>query len=329
MASGIRSNRGNLGQVDGVSAWVKASTSGYWGGGGTDARVATADKITYSTGATAASTVSNLSQARVGPTGFSDKTTYGYWQGGETGTSVAVVTSDRITFSTDASAANTASNLSAARSDLAGLSDANLYGYTAGGRTGSSTERGTADRLTFSTGANAANTASDLSQARYRVVGLSDNSTYGYFNGGNTGDVVSTGDMITFSTGVTAVHTASKLPSVREATGAVSDNRVYGYYAGGSTGGVGNQDDTYRVTFSTQVCATVTASKLADNIRAWSGTGDGALYGYWSGGSTGAAGEDSLATIRITFSTGVVAANTASNLSQAREYLAALSNGSV
>ena len=45
---------------------------GYALGGYTGGYVATADRITFSTSATAASTTSNLSQVRQGPVGFSD-----------------------------------------------------------------------------------------------------------------------------------------------------------------------------------------------------------------------------------------------------------------
>ena len=46
---------------------------------------------------------------------------YGYAMGGETG--VTVATTDRITFSTSVTAASTVSNLSAARTEVSGLSD--------------------------------------------------------------------------------------------------------------------------------------------------------------------------------------------------------------
>jgi hypothetical protein len=91
-------------------------------GGNSGAYVTTTDRITFTTSATAASTVSNLSQARYGPVGVSDGSVYGYAMGGYT-VSAYVITADRITFSTSVTAASTVSNLSQARYAAAGVSD--------------------------------------------------------------------------------------------------------------------------------------------------------------------------------------------------------------
>ena len=175
-------------------------------------------------GQVAVFSASNLSQARSWLAGLSDGATYGYFAGGTTGDYVA--TADRITFSTGATAANTASNLSQARTGPTGLSDGmtSTYGYFAGGYTDAVVA--TADRVTFSTGATAANTASNLSQARYNLAGLSDGATYGYFAGGYTSAVVTTADRITFSTGVAAANTASDLSQARAYPAGLSDKNV-------------------------------------------------------------------------------------------------------
>jgi hypothetical protein len=90
-------------------------------GGYSGAYVATTDRITFSTSATAASTVSNLSSSRTYVAGVSDGSVYGYAMGGTTGAVVA--TTDRITFSTSVTAASTVSNLTGVRAEVAGLSD--------------------------------------------------------------------------------------------------------------------------------------------------------------------------------------------------------------
>jgi hypothetical protein len=140
---------------------------GYSGGA---AYLSITDRITFGTSATAASTVSNLSLARVGVAGVSDNAVYGYALGGNSSTSVA--TADRITFGTSVTAASTASNLSAIRTLAAGVSDGAFYGYVMGGANGASVA--IIDRIIFSTSATAASTVSNLSQARSRLAGVSD-----------------------------------------------------------------------------------------------------------------------------------------------------------
>ena len=99
----------------------KIAQCGYFAGGYSGANVTTCDRVTFSTGVTAAHTAGNLSQARYGLAGLSDGNQYGYFAGGNTGANVT--TCDRVTFSTGVTAAHTAGNLSQARYGLAWLSD--------------------------------------------------------------------------------------------------------------------------------------------------------------------------------------------------------------
>ena len=147
---------------------------------------------------------------------------YGYAMGGYSG--AAVATTDRITFSTSATAASTVSNLSGIRCYAAGVSDGSFYGYAMGGYSGAAVA--TTDRITFSTSATAASTVSNLSQARYGAAGVSDGSVYGYAMGGNTGAAVATTDRITFSTSATAASTVSNLSGIRGYGAGVSDGAV-------------------------------------------------------------------------------------------------------
>ena len=64
--------RSSIGQVDDVLLVKKFAEYGYFAGGYTTDVVATADRITFSTGTTAAFTAANLSQARFGTAGVSD-----------------------------------------------------------------------------------------------------------------------------------------------------------------------------------------------------------------------------------------------------------------
>ena len=297
---------------------------GYSLGGNSGTIVATADRITFSTGATAASTASNLSGIRYGGASVSDTTIYGYTLGGWSG--ATVTTADRIAFATSVTAASAVSNLSGTRYASSGVSDGAIYGYAMGGdSTGSAAGVATTDRITFSTSITATNTASNLSQVRWYAIPVSDASVYGYALGGNTGAAVATGDRITFSTGATAASTVSNLSQARHQGGGLSDGVTYGYALGGYTGaGVATAD---RITFSTSVTAASTASNLSQaRYAVTAGASDGATYGYSLGGYTTAY----VATAdRTTFSTSVTAAYTAANLSQARAYLAGISDGAV
>ena len=294
---------------------------GYFAGGETGPNLATADRITFSTGVTAANTVSNLSQARQSPGGLSDRATYGYFAGGLT--SPGVATADRIVFSTSITAASTVSNLSLARYSLAGLSDATTYGYFAGGF--SSDYVATADRITFSTGVTAANTVSNLSQIRFSLTGLSDAVTYGYFAGGRSSNTVyvATADRIVFSTSITAASTVSNLSQIRYGLTGLSDSVTYGYFAGGASTISTVVATADRVTFSTGVTSANTVSKISIARYGLAGVSSGATYGYFAGGVSSAY---VTTADRITFSTGATAANTVSNLSQARDAMAALSD---
>ena len=297
---------------------------GYALGGTTGAvpGVTTADRLTFSTSATAASTISNLSQARYYPCGVSDISVYGYALGGYS--NAAVATTDRTTFSTSATAAYTAANISSARYAMCPVSDGAVYGYVLGASGGPLT---TADRITFSTSTTAASTISNLTQARYVGAGVSDAAVYGYALGGNSGVITTTADRLAFSTSVTAASTVSNLSQARSVGCGISDGAVYGYVLGGS--GASNASTTAdRLTFSTSITAASTVSNLpaVRSDQTCGSVSDGAVYGYSLGGSSGAYVS---ASDRLTFSTSVVAASTVSNLSTARGDGAGFSDGAV
>ena len=191
------------------------------------------ERRAFSTGVTAAisATLSAVRTSRMSQS-LSDGSIYGYTMGGSSTGGVAggVTTTDRLTFSTSAIAASTASNVSVARSDIGTVSDGVVYGYTCGGYNTSLAPVTTGDRTTFSTSATAALTSANLSVARAGLNGVSDGATYGYFSGGNTtnvSDYVTTSDRLTFSTSVVAAATASNLPAARSFTAsAFSDGAV-------------------------------------------------------------------------------------------------------
>jgi len=302
---------------------------GYALGGSTGAPVATTDRITFTTSATAASTVSNLSQARYDVCNVSDASVYGYTLGGYDG-SYIVTTTDRTIFSTSVTAAATAAALSQARYNLpVGISDGAVYGYAMGGVSAYLTPVVTTDRITFSTSIAAASTTSNLVVTRALAAGVSDGVTYGYITGGftSTGTPVvnvASAERLTFGTGISAASTVSNLSQARRAMPGVSDNATYGYILGGFTGAVVTTTD--RITFSTSATAASTTSNLSVARFGASGVSDGNLYGYAMGGYTDA----SVATTdRITFTTSATAASTTSNLTTTRALGAGLSDGAV
>ena len=209
----------NLSQArQGLAGISERSTKGYFAGGLTGGSVAvtTADKITYAGDTTAAQTTANLSQARYSLAGCSGDSTKGFFTGGTTNLgSTGFATADKLTYSTDTTAAQTTANLSQARSYLAGCSGDSTKGYFAGGYTGA-VALATADKLTYSTDTTSAQTTANLSQAKYSPAGISELSTKGYFAGGNDNTAyVSTADKLTYSTDTTAAQTSANLSQAR------------------------------------------------------------------------------------------------------------------
>ena len=208
----------NLSQArQGLAGCSGERTKGYFAGGTTDQvnSLNTADKLTYSTGITAAQASANLSQARYYLAGISEGTTKGYFAGGIGAGGTIVATADKLTFSNDTTAAQTTADLSQAIAYIAGCSGEGTKGYFAGGLDNSFSSVATAYKITYTTDATAAQTTANLSQARSKLAGISEGSTEGYFAGGSTGANVATSDKITFSTDTTAAQTTANLSQAR------------------------------------------------------------------------------------------------------------------
>ena len=94
---------------------------------------------------------------------MSEGTSKGYWAGGVSSGGInATKVADKITFSTDTTAALTTANLSVARFRMQAGSNGSTKGYWAGGQTGGPLS--TTDKLTFSTDTTAALTGTSFSQ---------------------------------------------------------------------------------------------------------------------------------------------------------------------
>ena len=285
---------------------------------------AIADRITFSTGTTSASTNSKLSSSRFGGASISDCTVYGYTLGGYIAADTNIV--DRTIFATSVTSVASVT-LSAARRGIAGVSDGAVYGYALGG----AGYVATADIVTFGTGTVDALTTANLSLARrVDTGGLSDATTYGYVLGGFSGAAVATADRITFSTRTTAASTTSNLSQARMYVTAVSDGATYGYSLGGDTvSGAAVVATADRTTFSTSATAAYTAANLSAARSGPSGVSDGAIYGYVAGGYNSVTNLTVTTADRITFSSGATAAYTGAALSAARWLGHAFSDGAV
>lgn len=319
----------SIGKIDGVTyphAAVATATYGYYIGGYTGGRTATVDRLTYSTSTVNASTTYNLSQARWGMVGVSDKVTYGYSCGGGTGAYVA--TTDQMTFSTSASAAKTGANLSSSRGDgQGGVSDGSLYGYALGGATGSNASSLVADRITFSAGTTAAKTGANLTEIKRDVgSGVSDvTNGYGYIAGGRsaTSTVSTEVDKITFSTSATAAHTSSLAVGTDCCMGISDGIFTNGYLAGGRT--TGATAVVNKIVFSTGTVSALTTPALT-RTRSNNGANcsDGGASGYF------VAGDDSVNSAdKMVYSTATIAAQTTANSSITRRYVTGMSDFAV
>jgi hypothetical protein len=306
-------SRCNLGLIDNVLAWL-IPDYGYFIGGYSYSSLT--DLIEFSSGITSASTISNLSVAKFGSAGISDKNLYGYVGGGATYTDIRVALTDRIVFSTKIMASNSVSDLSMARYSLSGVSNGDNYGYFLGGFTGAGVNN--ADRIVFSSGITSAYTTSNLNLNQYNSAQVSDGVNYGYISGGQPS--LSSTDRISFASEICTLNTTSNLSIERNFHASVAYS-TFGYFAGGA----GSTTTMDRIEFSSGVTSSDTVSNLSQARYGLIGVSDGNTFGYFAGGLTG--GLSTVTTSdRIVFSTEITSASTISNLTSARARLAGLSS---
>jgi hypothetical protein len=183
------------------------SSKGYFGGGisGSATWLTTCDIITFSGDSTAAGGSAVLSKARSVLGGLSEGTTKGYFAGGATASLGFVTTGDKITFSTDTTAAAATANLTTSRGRVMAGSDGSTKGYWAGGYTGA--PQNTLDKITFST-----DTTAFVGTLGGNAGASGSNGTALFCMGGSdgAGSLTAAGQKITFATDVvSAVGTGS------------------------------------------------------------------------------------------------------------------------
>lgn len=246
--------------------------------------------------------------------------TYGYWIGGIGPSDVA----DRINFSTGVTAANGISDLPTATEDSGSISDLSTFGYWAGGEQVGTVA--TAYRTNYTTEVTAANANSDRSAAVYYSPGASGGGTYGLWTGGYNGSFQTFADKVTFATGITAANATSALSTAKCLHCSVSDGVDYIYWPGGTLDFLNGILAVERTTIATEATAAY-GQPLSAGRQSLAGISDNSTYGYIVGGQDGNAGAAETDADRITFATGVIAANAVSDLPSGRIAMGSASDG--
>ena len=202
---------------------------------------------------------------------------------------------DKVTYTTDTTAALPSTFLSAARWGLAATGNSTA-GYFGGGTTPGPTVA-TMDKVTYSSDTMAAAPGASLSVTRsnYAATG---NSTAGYFGGGL---FYTTMDKVTYASDTTAAVPGANL-SVARGTLAATGNSTHGYFGGGLTPGpnVVATMDKIQYSTDTRLPAIPGADLSIARIRL-AATGNSEA-GYFGGGC-GTPGSPKYTTIdKITYS---------------------------
>jgi len=250
----------------------------------------------------------------------------GYFGGGSTNS--PVTTADKLVYANDTTAAQTTANLSQARQYLAGISEGLTKGYFAGGFT-LSTQVATADKLVYANDTTAAQTTANLSQARDSLAGCSGEGTKGYFAGGYSSSYATTADKITYSNDTTSAQTTANLSQARLGLAGCSGEGTKGYFAGGMTG-LANVTVTTadKITYSNDTTTAQTTGNLSQARYYLTGCSGENTKGYFAGGISSNLGLGVVTSDKITYTSDTTAAQTSANLSQARGYLAGVTEGS-
>jgi hypothetical protein len=248
----------------------------------------------------------------------------GYSLGGYTG--AASTTADKITYSTDTTAAQTSANLSLVRSEIRGLSEGNTKGYTCGGY--SSARITTTDITFFASDVTTTINSATLSLARNDYAGLSTYVNKGYIAGGATNSAYTNSiEFLYYSNSTSAAQTTVTLSVTRGSIGSISQPNIQGYLAGGATSSVTFYATTDKLVYSTDSCAAQTTANLSTVRQQAAGISECQTKGFWAGGFSSSAAI--LATVdKITFSTDTTVAQTTSNISTSRSAASSPTQGS-
>ena len=212
------------------------SDAGYFGGGSIPI-VATMDKLTYSSDTTAEVPTAALSFARNNTSAATGNSTAGYFGGGYNPGGVVYSTMDKVTYSTDTTAAVSGASMTVQRY-LGAATGNQTHGYFGAGAGSPGESPGlytTMDKVTYSTDTTAAVPGANLSLSRYHPTATG-NSEAGYFTGGwfipSSPGIYSTTEKVTYSSDTRAVVPGANLSVGRYSLGATG-NSTDGYFGGG------------------------------------------------------------------------------------------------
>jgi hypothetical protein len=247
--------------------------------------------------------------------------TVGYFTGGAS--SANTTRTDKITFSTDTTAAATTANLAAAKQAARGLGTSVGYGLVTGGFDGNL--RSEAHKITYSNSTIAAQTTANLNATRYNHAKVSYPAVKGYYYGGFDGYGASDQVQVTnFATIVCSTLATSLTPARQSASGVPAKDR--GYFMGGNTSsGEDFVTNTTKITFSNDGEAAVTTANLSEGRSCDDGISDFLVKGFSIGGYNGG---NSTKAEKIVFSTETISNVTTANLSTVRRSAGFLSEGS-
>ena len=203
----------------------------------------------------------------------------GYFGGGFDGAATRS-TMDKVTYSSDTTAAVPGAALSAARRYLAATGNS-TSGYFGGGFPG---PHSTMDKTSYSSDTTAAVPGANLSAARYALAATG-NSTAGYFGGGSP--TASTMDKVSYASDTRSTVPGASL-SIARGYLAATGNATAGYFGGG-TDTTPNPDLYYstmnKLTYSSDTTAAVPGASLINNRAYHAATGN-STAGYFGGGYT-------------------------------------------
>jgi hypothetical protein len=235
------------------------SNAGYFGGGFDGGNTSSImDKVTYSSDTTVRIPAANLSLTRYNLAATGNSTAGYFGGGGPTPITPEYSTMDKVTYSSDTTAAVPGANLSSPRWATAATGNS-TNGYFGGGYTPATVS--TMDKVTYATDTTAAVPGAALSAARYGLAATG-NSTNGYFGGGSGPGVRSTMDKVTYSSDTTSAVPGANLSVARQYL-AATGNLTNGYFGSGFTPGPTASSLMNKVTYSSDTTAAVPGAALS------------------------------------------------------------------
>jgi hypothetical protein len=158
------------------------------------------------------------------------------------------------------------------------------------------------------------------------AAGTARGGNQGYILGGYSTNYTAIADKTTYASDTTASQTTANLTTSTAFSAGVSEGSTKGYVAGGDT--TSYVATAYKTTFATDSTATQSSANLSQARTYLAGCSGEGTKGYFAGGSTVLGGGSVATANKIIYSTDTTSAQTTANLSQARYYLAGITEGS-